>query len=81
MIARNSDLFIALFTPVAIGWSNYFGIGVWTAIRKPLYAPQEEESSYFVVCNSNKDSKENDVIYPLALFLAEMLWLFIYNFN
>ena len=30
--ARNSNWFIALFAPVVIGQSNYFGIGFSTAI-------------------------------------------------
>lgn len=32
VIARHSDWFIALFTPVVIGWSTYFGLGFWTII-------------------------------------------------
>ena len=31
--ARNSDLFIALFAPVMIGRSNYYGIALETALR------------------------------------------------
>ena len=37
VIARNSDWFIALFAPVVIGRSNYFGIGFSIVIGKPLY--------------------------------------------
>ena len=33
----NSDWFIALFAPVVIGRSNYFGIGFSTVIRKSLF--------------------------------------------
>ena len=32
VIARNSDWFIVLFVPVAIGWNNYFGFGFSTVI-------------------------------------------------
>ena len=32
VIARNCDWFIALFVPVVIGRSNYFGFGFWTVI-------------------------------------------------
>ena len=37
LIARNSDWFIALFAPVVIGRSNYYGFGLSTVIWKPLY--------------------------------------------
>ena len=37
LIARNSDWFIALFTPVVIGRSNYYCFGLSTIIWKPLY--------------------------------------------
>ena len=39
VLARNSDLFIALFAPVVIGQSNNynFGIGFSTVIWKMLY--------------------------------------------
>ena len=30
--ARNSDWFTTLFTPVVIGWSEYFGYGFSTVI-------------------------------------------------
>ena len=36
VIARNSDWFIALFVPVVIGQSDYFGFGFSTVIWKPL---------------------------------------------
>ena len=32
VIVRNSDWFIALFAPVVIGWSDYYGIGFSTVI-------------------------------------------------
>ena len=38
VIARNSDLFKALFVPVVIGQSDYFGLGFSTVIWKPLYS-------------------------------------------
>ena len=36
VIARNSDWLIALFVPVVIGPSNYFGVSFSTVIWKPL---------------------------------------------
>ena len=36
VIPRNSDWFIALFTPVVIGPSNYFSIDFSMVIWKPL---------------------------------------------
>ena len=36
LTARNSDWFIALFAPIVIVRSNYFGIGFSTVIWKPL---------------------------------------------
>ena len=32
IISRDSDWFVALFSPVVIGWSNYLGIGFSTVI-------------------------------------------------
>ena len=32
VISRTSEWFIALFAPLVIGWSNYFGIGISTVI-------------------------------------------------
>ena len=37
LVTRNSDCFIALFAPVVIGKSNYFGVGFSTVIWKPLH--------------------------------------------
>ena len=34
VIARNSDWFTALFAPIVIGRTNYFGIGFLTVIWK-----------------------------------------------
>ena len=51
VIARNSDWFIAMFAPVVIGRSNYFGIGFFdshlkTALRKTILN---------ILCGSPKD--------------------------
>ena len=37
VIARNSDWFMALFVPVVIGQSDYFGFSFSTVIWKALY--------------------------------------------
>ena len=37
VIARNADWFVALFAPVVIGPSYYFGVGFPTVIWKLLY--------------------------------------------
>lgn len=40
-IARTSDWYIALFTPVLIGWSSYHGIGFPTVIWKHFFDIQQ----------------------------------------
>ena len=67
VIARNSDWFIALFAPVVVGHSYYFGIGFSTPYHVVCIGKQNlqaEEEDYWKYCYSIKRRASSLLSYP-----------------
>ena len=66
VIARNFDWFMALFVPVVIGQSDYFGFGFSTVIWKPLYLNLQ--------LNWTRTCDHNDTKWPIITSIAMHRW-------
>ena len=71
-IATNWDWFIALFAPVVIGRSNYFGFGFSTVIWKRLYWLKNWRESFKPI--TKRSNRNHAITFDSLLKTALKLW-------